>query len=204
MLGDPAAALPVLYRDKACIDAASQTAWLALECKGVDYLTVLVSEEADDAIPRIVWPEGDRAGEGDGDEEGGAAAAAAAAADMEECDVDVPEGIPPVVRRGGEEEEGGTTDPLRLLEQIQARYPDREPQFYPSLSMCVDAARSHIMRLPGILPSVGTLPREVRSAAAPALSWRRRVQSPLPPVRGGRRVVRGDGAAAGLRVPRAG
>ena len=30
---------PILYRDKDCIDAASQSVWLALECKNVDYIT---------------------------------------------------------------------------------------------------------------------------------------------------------------------
>ena len=47
---------PILYRDKDCICIASETVWLAMECKNVDYLTVLVSKEDDDAIPRIEWP----------------------------------------------------------------------------------------------------------------------------------------------------
>mmetsp|Transcript_28651 Transcript_28651/g.61650 ORF Transcript_28651/g.61650 Transcript_28651/m.61650 type:complete len:109 (+) Transcript_28651:310-636(+) len=47
---------PVLYRDKECVCAASQTVWLALECKNVEYLTVLVSKEEDNAIRRIDWP----------------------------------------------------------------------------------------------------------------------------------------------------
>ena len=46
----------------------------------------------------------------------------------------------------------GTTDPVELLEQIQARYPDNTPQFYPPLSSAVDASRCNIMRLPGVMP----------------------------------------------------
>eukprot|EP00984_Skeletonema_dohrnii_P001333 scaffold415_cov129-Skeletonema_dohrnii-CCMP3373.AAC.2 len=45
-----------------------------------------------------------------------------------------------------------TTDPVKLLEQIQSRYPDTAPQFYPPLSSAVDASRCNIMRLPGVMP----------------------------------------------------
>ena len=34
--------LPILYRDGYCVDVASETVWLGLECKGVEYVTVLV------------------------------------------------------------------------------------------------------------------------------------------------------------------
>ena len=50
---------PILYRDKDCICAASQSVWLALECKNIDYLTVLVSKDDDELVPRIVWPNDD-------------------------------------------------------------------------------------------------------------------------------------------------
>ena len=46
-------------RDKDCICAASQSVWLALECKNIDYLTVLVSKDEDELVPRIVWPNDD-------------------------------------------------------------------------------------------------------------------------------------------------
>ena len=101
--------LPILYRDKDCICAASQSVWLALECKNIDYLTVLVSKDDDEfvVVPRIVWP-----------------------GDNEDSSVE-------------------TTDPIKILEDIQKRYPDTPPQFYPKLSAAVDAARCNIMRLPG-------------------------------------------------------
>jgi len=98
---------PILYRDKDCICAASQSVWLALECKNIDYLTVLVSKDDDELIPRIIWPNDD-----------------------ENTSVE-------------------TTDAIKLLEEIQKRYPDTPPQFYPKLSAAVDAARCNIMRLPG-------------------------------------------------------
>jgi len=95
--------------------AASETVWLAMECKNVEYLTVLVSKDAtDDAVPRIVWPKGD----GDDDDNNDAV----------------------------------ETDPVKLLEQIQSRYPDRPPQFYPRISSAVDASRCNILRLPGVMP----------------------------------------------------
>lgn len=102
---------PTLYRDEACVDVASETVWLALECKNVDYRTVLVSTEEDDRVPRIAWPNND-------DEEG----------------------------------EVETTDPERLLEQIQSRYPDAPPHFYPRVSLAVDGSRCQILRLPGVMP----------------------------------------------------
>ena len=98
---------PTLYRDKDCICAASQSVWLALECKNIDYLTVLVSKDEDELIPRIVWPDDD----------------------------------------GNSEVQ--TSDAIKILEDIQKRYPDTPPQFYPKLSAAVDAARCNIMRLPG-------------------------------------------------------
>ena len=45
-----------------------------------------------------------------------------------------------------------TSDPIKLLEQIQSRYPDSEPNFYPKLSAAVDASRCNVMRLPGVMP----------------------------------------------------
>lgn len=102
--------VPILYRDKDCIDGASETVWLGMECKNIQYSTVLVSKDDDDAIPRIVWPDDD----GDGHE-------------LE-------------------------TDPIKLLEQIQSRYPDTPPNFYPKLSSAVDASRCNIMRQPGVMP----------------------------------------------------
>lgn len=45
-----------------------------------------------------------------------------------------------------------TSDPVQLLEQIQKRYPDTPPQFYPPLSSAVDASRCNILRLPGVMP----------------------------------------------------
>ena len=106
--------LPILYRDKDCICAASETVWLAMECKNIDYLTVLVSKENDDVIPRIEWPTNVDNGE-------------ASASEV-------------------------TTDPIKLLEQIQKAFPDNKPSFYPKLSLAVDAARCNIMRLPGVMP----------------------------------------------------
>ena len=100
--------LPILYRDKDCICTASQSVWLALECKNIDYFTVLVSKDDDELVPRIVWPDDDE----------------------DNTSVD-------------------QTDPIKILEEIQKRYPDLEPQFYPKLSAAVDAARCNIMRLPG-------------------------------------------------------
>jgi len=99
---------PILYRDKDCICAASQSVWLALECKNIDYLTVLVSKDEDELVPRIVWPDDD-----------------------------------------DDNSEVQTSDAIKILEEIQKRYPDTDPQFYPKLSAAVDAARCNIMRLPG-------------------------------------------------------
>jgi len=98
---------PILYRDKDCICAASQSVWLALECKNIDYLTVLVSKDEDELVPRIVWP-----------------------GDNDDSNVE-------------------TTDAIKILEEIQKRYAEKDPQFYPKLSAAVDAARCNIMRLPG-------------------------------------------------------
>ena len=98
---------PILYRDKDCICVASQSVWLALECKNIDYLTVLVSKDDDELLPRIVWPNGE------------------------------------------DNSEVQTSDAIKILEDIQKRYPDTPPQFYPKLSAAVDAARCNIMRLPG-------------------------------------------------------
>ena len=44
------------------------------------------------------------------------------------------------------------TDPIRLLEEIQSRYPNEYPQFYPRVSSAVDASRCDILRLPGVMP----------------------------------------------------
>eukprot|EP00578_Thalassiosira_sp_NH16_P001154 CAMPEP_0181140816 /NCGR_PEP_ID=MMETSP1071-20121207/35500_1 /TAXON_ID=35127 /ORGANISM="Thalassiosira sp., Strain NH16" /LENGTH=503 /DNA_ID=CAMNT_0023227781 /DNA_START=428 /DNA_END=1939 /DNA_ORIENTATION=- len=119
--------LPVLYRDKECICAASETVWLAMECKGVEYLTVLVSKEEDaqQAVPRIEWPEvededDDKSNKGN--------------------------------RQSKDEIVNTETDPIKILEQIQLRYPDDPPNFYPRVSLAVDGARCSIMRLPGIMP----------------------------------------------------
>ena len=121
--------LPILYRDGHCVDVASETVWLALECKNVAHVTVLVfsGEEEDPTssnvvVPRIIWP--------DDDDD--------ARFSME-------------------------TDPIRLLEQIQSRYPDNPPNFYPRVSSAVDASRCNIMRLPGIMPRY-TDPRYASSA----------------------------------------
>lgn len=97
--------LPILYRDKNCIDLNSQIVWLAMECKNIDYITILVDTAED--VPRIIWPDN--------------------------------ESTPTV------------SDPTQLLEQIQARYPEPIP-FYPKISVAVDASRSNIMRLPGVMP----------------------------------------------------
>ena len=110
---------PILYRDKDCICAASETVWLALECKNVDYLTVLVSKDDDEDVPRIIWPQ-------DNDTEN--------------------ENI------NNESSNEVETDPVKLLEQIQKRYPNNNPQFYPKLSAAVDASRCNIIRLPGVMP----------------------------------------------------
>ena len=111
---------PILYRDKDCIDAASQSVWLALECKNVDYITVLVSMADNVAaanIPRITWPNSD-----DDDE------------DTTTSSNEI------------------TSDPIKLLEQIQKHYPNSSPQFYPKVSAAVDASRCNIIRLPGVMP----------------------------------------------------
>ena len=110
---------PTLYRDKDCICAASETVWLALECKNVDYLTVLVSKDDDEYVPRIIWPQ-------DNDTEN--------------------------ENSNNESSNEVETDPVKLLEQIQKRYPNNNPQFYPKLSAAVDASRCNIMRMPGVMP----------------------------------------------------
>jgi hypothetical protein len=116
------ALLPILYRDKECICAASETVWLALECKNINYTTVLVTigDDKNDTsrkpIPRIVWPDGNE--KDDDDDSAGT---------------------------------GG--DAIQLLEQIQNRYPNNPPNFYPkSLSAAVDVVRCNILRLPGVMP----------------------------------------------------
>lgn len=122
--------LPILYRDGHCVDVASETVWLALECKNVAHVTVLVfsGEEEEDStssnvvVPCIIWPDDD---------------------DDARSSVE--------------------TDPIRLLEQIQSRYPDDPPNFYPRVSSAVDASRCNIMRLPGIMPRY-TDPRYASSA----------------------------------------
>ena len=110
---------PILYRDKDCICAASETVWLALECKNVEYLTVLVSKDDDEDVPRIIWPQ-------DNDTEN--------------------------ENSNNESSNEVETDPVKLLEQIQKRYPNNNPQFYPKLSAAVDASRCNIMRMPGVMP----------------------------------------------------
>lgn len=97
--------------------------WMALECKGVEYVTVLVSKyngddgvvgEVVENVPRIVWPDDD-----------------------------------------GENDQATTTtktDAIKLIEQIQTKYPSSPPQFYPKLSAAVDASRCNILRLPGVMP----------------------------------------------------
>ena len=107
---DGTAELPILYRDRECICASSQTVWLAMECKNIDYITVLVSKEDDQRVPRVVWPG---------------------------CDDDVAT---------------NSEHAIEILEQIQARYPDVYPPFYPKISAAVDASRCNIMRLPGVMP----------------------------------------------------
>jgi len=109
---------PILYRDKDCICAASQSVWLAMECKNVDYLTVLVSKEEDEAVPRIVWPK-----------------------DEDDDDND-----------DNNNNNEAETDPIKLIEQIQKRHPETLPQFYPKISLAVDASRCQILRLPGVMP----------------------------------------------------
>ena len=129
--------LPILYRDGHCVDVASETVWLALECKNVAHVTVLVfpgegededSTPSDVVVPRIIWPDDDI---DDIDDENARSSA--------------------------------ETDPIRLLEQIQSRYPDDFPNFYPRVSAAVDASRCNIMRLPGIMPRY-TDPRYASSA----------------------------------------
>ena len=90
-----------------------------MECKNVDYLTVLVSKDDDEDVPRIVWPQ-----DNDNDDD-------------------------TINNKSSNEVE---TDPVKLLEQIQKRYPNNNPQFYPKLSAAVDASRCNIMRLPGVMP----------------------------------------------------
>ncbi|KAL7516860.1 hypothetical protein ACHAWX_001834 [Stephanocyclus meneghinianus] len=118
--------LPILYRDKDCICIASEIVWLALECKNVEYLTVLVSkrdkhDDDNDGLPRILWPDDD---------------------DDDDVDSHNNSNNGPI----------STSDPIQLLEQIQSRYPSRPPQFYPKISISVDASRSNILRLPGVMP----------------------------------------------------
>eukprot|EP00986_Skeletonema_menzelii_P011868 scaffold6240_cov101-Skeletonema_menzelii.AAC.1 len=111
--------LPVLYRDKDCICAACESVWLALEVKNVDYVTVLLDTKN--------TPE-----------------------DNEGQPMMVPHIKWPSTNDDSNDDDGSiTADPVQLLEQIQSRYPDSAPQFYPSLSSAVDASRCNILRLPG-------------------------------------------------------
>ncbi|KAL7462451.1 hypothetical protein ACHAXS_002836 [Conticribra weissflogii] len=136
---------PILYRDANCICAASQMVWLGLECKNIDYLTVLVEKsfnlrgdersnannDSDDddenkemnqnMIPRIVWPE---TKSGNGDKK----------------------------KSNNDKNSQPTSDPIKLLEQIHSHYPTTAPDFYPKLSAAVDASRCNILRFPGVMP----------------------------------------------------
>lgn len=116
------ARLPILYRDKECICAASESVWLALECKNVNYITVLVSNNDNDIdhddpsskpIPRIIWPdneEDNNKNNGDGD-----------AIQLLE----------------------------QIQSRYPDNPPDLYPK---ALSAAVDAVRCNIMRLPGVMP----------------------------------------------------
>mmetsp|Transcript_4211 Transcript_4211/g.9484 ORF Transcript_4211/g.9484 Transcript_4211/m.9484 type:complete len:494 (-) Transcript_4211:39-1520(-) len=129
---------PILYRDANCVCAASQMVWLGLECKNIDYLTVLVekpfnlrsdesanrrienaNDEKNSMIPRIIWPET----ESNGDE-----------------------------MKNNDKNNQPTSDPIKLLEQIHSHYPAATPNFYPKLSAAVDASRCNILRFPGVMP----------------------------------------------------
>jgi hypothetical protein len=118
--------LPVLYRDKDCICAACESVWLALEVKNVNYLTVLVDKQLneDEPIPRISWP---TKAEASTDDDTG-------------------------TTNNNNNNNDIITDPVKLLEQIQAHYPNTSPHFYPQLSSAVDASRCNILRLPGVMP----------------------------------------------------
>ena len=48
--------LPILYRDKHCVDIASEIVWLAFEIKNINYITVLCND-ADNVVPRVMWPD---------------------------------------------------------------------------------------------------------------------------------------------------
>ena len=106
--------MPILYRDEECIDIACEIVWLALECKNVEYVTVLVpssSSKTGDAndhnnnavgvvVPRIVWPDDDTFDE----------------------NID------------SSSKNKIINDPIKLLEQIQLHYPTHPPNFYPRVS----------------------------------------------------------------------
>ena len=120
----------MLYRDKDCICAACESVWLALEVKNVEYVTVLVDKnnasEDDDGDEQIsMLPRISWPSTTDDDESN---------------------------KNDHDTTTTTTTDPVKLLEQIQSRYPDTAPQFYPPLSSAVDASRCNIMRLPGVMP----------------------------------------------------
>jgi glutathione S-transferase len=124
--------MPILYRDEECIDIACEIVWLALECKNVEYVTVLVpssSSKTGDAndhnnnavgvvVPRIVWPDDDT------------------------FDDNIDSSSKNKI----------INDPIKLLEQIQLHYPTHPPNFYPRVSSAVDASRCNILRLSGVMP----------------------------------------------------
>ena len=127
--------LPVFYRDKNCICAACESVWLALETKCVQYNTVLVDIDSNDSnsnddvtitIPRITWPADDTSTNNNNNNN-----------DDDATTIN---------------KNTACNDPIQLLEQIQKRYPDNPPNFYPSLSSAVDASRCNILRLPGVMP----------------------------------------------------
>ena len=141
--------LPIFYRDGDCIDVASETVWLALECKGIEYVTVLAHPTAPD-VPRIVWPDDhddyyERDDEGGDDDQGGDSSPAAAPTTTTTTTTTI------------------VTDPILLLEEIQRRYPNESPQFYPKVSSAVDVSRCNVLRLPGVMPR-NTDPKYMSSA----------------------------------------
>ena len=146
---DGTAELPILYRDKECICASSQTVWLAMECKNIDYITVLVSKEDDQRVPRVVWPG---------------------------CDDDVAT---------------NSEHAIEILEQIQARYPDVYPPFYPKISAAVDASRCNYAAARGNAEELGP---EADGSRSLSVSRRRNESAEVEPHRqpgGDRRDARG-------------
>ncbi len=121
----------MLYRDKNCICAACESVWLALEVKNVDYITVLVDKQQhnngheDNEDQQFMLPRIKWPSTSNNDN----------SSSSSNKDVD-----------------NNTSDPVQLLEQIQSRYPNKPPQFYPPLSSAVDASRCNILRLPGVMP----------------------------------------------------